>query len=82
MARFNIELTAQIDVDESVFKEVLTEEWRSYFYDLQSREQVAAHLFYNLIRGVEITSLDGFAELPLSAAQIVRHSIEYYGQSA
>lgn len=79
MARFNIELTAQIDVDETVLTEALSEEWRSTFYDLRTREQVAAHLFYNLIRGVEITELDGFADMLRASAKIVRDSIDVCG---
>jgi len=61
--RYEIQVlvTATVEVDERVFEETLTEEWRKTFYPLLNREEVVEHVAYNLLRGSELSTLDGFA---------------------
>lgn len=58
----------EISLTQKVFDTVLTDEWRSHFYNLHTREQVAEHLAFNLMQGRSLESLDGFAELSPMAA--------------
>lgn len=68
--RFQVEMTFEIEVDDALLKSVDTAEWRDTFYHLTTAEEIAAHIAYNLIRGNGLTSLEGFADQPVSAAVI------------
>ncbi len=73
--RFVVSISLEIDVDESLLARVLTDEWRGKFYDLQSADDVAEHLAFNLLCGCGgVGQLDGFADQPDDAAEIVRDS--------
>ncbi len=73
--RFVVSISLEIDVDESLLASVLTDEWRGRFYDLQSSADVAEHLAFNLLCGCgSVGKLDGFADQPDDAAEIVRDS--------
>lgn len=65
-----VTITAELTVDEAVFKEVLTPGWRAQFYPLASREAVVEHLAYNLLQGHGLNSLDGFAHFRSFEAEL------------
>ena len=62
--KFVVEMTvtAEIEISEDLLAGVLTDEWRKSFYNLQTGKEVAGHLAYNLARGADVASLDGFAD--------------------
>lgn len=63
--RYNVQVTvvATLTVDDSVFKEVLNDDWRKQFYPFTTREEVVEHLAFNLLQERPLSSLDGFARL-------------------
>lgn len=69
--RFHVRFVATVEIDDAVCKSVLTDEWRADFYPIRDREQVAEHVAFNLVRGSKLSQLDGFADLPDSAAQLL-----------
>lgn len=69
--RFLVPINIEIEVDERLLTNVLTEEWRQNFYRLTNPSDVAGHLAYNLIQDRRLSSLDGFADQPESAARII-----------
>ncbi len=73
MRRFLVTYTgaAVIQLDDSVISAV-DDEWRSVFYNLNTPEEIVEHIGLNLVRGVQLSQLDGWADLPDDAAQIVR----------
>lgn len=62
--KFCVNAIIEIEVDQRVLDDVLTDEWRSNFYPLTTPEDVAGHLAFNLVRGAEMHQLDGFADQP------------------
>lgn len=60
--RYYATFTVEIEVADALCRSVLTDEWRAVHYDLRTREDVAGHLAFNLMRGAELSSLDGFAD--------------------
>ncbi len=71
--RFLCRLLVEIEVDERLLADVLTDEWRSLFYrSVQTAGDVADHLAYNLVQDRHLSSLDGFADQPEDRA-IVLH---------
>lgn len=60
--RFFVTMTAHIELSQELLDAVLTDEWRRQFFDLQSPEEVAEHLAYNLAQHHELKLLDGFAD--------------------
>lgn len=65
------EVDLEVRIDEKVFEAVLTDEWRSRFYQLRTREDVARHLTFNLLQGRSLSSLDGFADLSDDLVDVV-----------
>lgn len=63
------EVTATVVIENEVFKQV-DDEWRSMFYNLKTKEDVARHIAYNLLQGLSIDRLDGFANLPYNFAKL------------
>lgn len=74
--RFSVLLDVEIEVNECLLTDVLTDEWRGHFYPLNSPGEVAAHLAYNLIQGRRLSSLDGFADQPEDATRIVDVAVD------
>lgn len=58
-----VTLVVDVEVDDRVFKSVMNDEWRSYFYPLRTRGEVLQHVIFNLVQGRSLRSLDGFADL-------------------
>lgn len=69
-------LLVEIEVEERLLDDALTAEWQQNFYCLTSPVDVAGHLTYNLIQGRRLSSLDGFADQPESAARILDIHVE------
>ena len=74
--RFVVEITVEIDVSESLLSDVLTDEWRDRYYRFFHATEVAEHLAFNLLGGHDVSQLDGFADQPDDAAELVRDSME------
>jgi len=74
--RFAVSLEFEIDVDQSLLDAVLTDEWRGRFYNLIEPSEVASHLAFNILGGHRVSLLDGFADQPDDAAEIVSDSME------
>ncbi len=70
--KFKIEVTvtATVEVDDKVFEATLTPEWRGQFYPFHKPEDVVGHIAFNMIRGLELSQLDGFANLSNDLAGI------------
>lgn len=69
--RLMFEGEAVIELDDAVI-DAVTDEWRSKFYQLNSPEQIARHIGYNLvINNARLDQLDGWADQPESNAQVV-----------
>ncbi len=68
--RFSVRFDVEIDVDQRLIDAATDVEWRETFYDLQTSEDVAGHLAYNLVQGSRLTSLDGFADQADDMAKI------------
>ena len=53
-----------IELDDAVI-EAVNDEWRSVFYALNSAEDIAVHIGYNLVANkAELSDLDGWADQP------------------
>ena len=62
--------SALVRIDEPVFAAV-DDEWRSHFYDLYSREEIAKHIAYNLVvYRIGLSQMDGWANLPDEMAKV------------
>lgn len=74
--RYHVEVavTAVLEVDDEVIERV-DDEWRGSFYNLCTPEEVVEHLSYNLLRGADLTSLDGWADAKDGQAQM--KEVEY-----
>ena len=70
--RFIIQTTGWcvIDVDQTVI-DAVDDEWRSCFYNLNTPKEIAAHIGSNLIRGLRLSQLDGWADQSDESAEIV-----------
>lgn len=65
--------TAIIELDDDVINAVNTE-WRDTFYNLNTTEQIAEHIAFNLIvNNSDLDDLDGFADQPEDNARIVEN---------
>lgn len=53
---------AEIEISDELIAGVLTDEWRSSYYNFTEPEQVAQHLAFNYAHGAEVEHLDGFAD--------------------
>jgi len=79
--RFFVTMTAHIEISQELLDSVLTDEWRSTFYDhLREPEDIAEMLAFNLAQGREIKSLDGFADQPERAAKLLDFRSEGPGE--
>lgn len=69
--RFLVSIQVEIEVDQRVIDDVLTDAWRADYYPLHSPGDVAAHLAYNLVQGSQLSDLDGFADQAPDRARVV-----------
>jgi len=70
--KFEVEffVTATIILDEAVIN-VVDDEWRSQLYNLNTPEEIAQHIAYNMLaNGVHLKSLDGWGDQPNENAEI------------
>ena len=52
-----------IEIDDVVIKSV-DENWRSFFYNLTTPQEIAEHIAYNIIvNNATLSRLDGFADM-------------------
>jgi hypothetical protein len=74
--RFHVELSCVVEIDADVIRAV-NKEWRSKFYDLNTPEEVAQHLAFNLlVNGAVLSQLDGWADKEDDAVNIPRELID------
>lgn len=71
MRRFYAQFTVVVDVDDRLFKSVLTDEWRKTMYDFYSREDVAGHIAFNMMRGCSLNDIDGYCDQPKGRAKLI-----------
>lgn len=77
MAKFHIELTAEVEISEAVLKDGLSDEFAKYITRMHSREDVAKFVAFNLlVNGITLNQIDGFALHKEGAAHVDRRSIE------
>ena len=61
-----------IELDNEVIK-VVDDEWRSKFYNLITPQDIAEHIAFNIVvNHLELPMLDGFADLPIYYAKIIK----------
>lgn len=74
--KFSVALTCDIEIDDDVIAAV-DGEWRSRFYQLDTPEEVAAHIAFNiLLHGARLSQLDGFADKKDEAVTLLHRSID------
>ena len=69
--RFEVEIsgTAVIEFDDSIMPD---DEWRSKFYNIHNRLELAEHLAYNFaVNGATLSRLDGWADEDDSLAELI-----------
>ena len=75
--RVTVTTTAVLEIDDAIF-EAVDDEWRSMFYNLDTREEIGAHVGFNmLINDCKLTSIDGFANLDDKLVSIVPQTLEH-----
>lgn len=69
-------VSAKVTIDQRLLDDVLTDEWRGNFYNLQDPGAVAEHVAYNFLRGGtdRVNNLDGFADQKENAAVVTEMS--------
>lgn len=72
MRTFELEITVYVTlaVDDHVI-DVVDDEWRSQLYNLTTAEEISEHIAYNLLRGVRLSQLDGWADQPDTNANLL-----------
>lgn len=76
----NFEGVATISLSNSVI-DAVDDEWREFFYQLDTPEEVAAHIAYNMvINKCNLSNLDGWANLPNHAAKITGFTWDLYAK--
>jgi hypothetical protein len=68
--KFYVTFTAEIAIDDKLLKSI-DDEWRERFYGLDSDEQIAEHLAFNLAQNRRLATLDGFADRKGSEVTLV-----------
>jgi hypothetical protein len=64
---------ATIELDDDVINAV-DDEWRSSFYQLHSKEDIAEHIGYNLIiNNITLSHMDGWADMLNHKASIIEY---------
>ena len=61
------QVTARISINKEVFKQV-DEDWKKTFYNLENVNDIVEMIAYNMLNGISLSSLDGFANLPTNYA--------------
>ena len=65
-----------LEVDQRVIEQV-TDGWRRDFYDLRTPEDIVEHIAYNMVvNDLNISQLDGFADLDDSMVQITFWNVD------
>lgn len=67
----NFECEIALDIDERVM-EVITDDWRSHFYNINTWEDLAAFIGYNMfINKLKLSQIDGLCDLDDGLATIM-----------
>ena len=62
---------AKMELDEQVI-DAVDDEWREYLYQLDTPEEIAAHVGYNLIvNRIPLSMMDGWADQPDKNARVL-----------
>ena len=67
-----VQFEAEIEIEQSVIDAAMTDEFASEFFTMRRAEEVAEHLAWNMVRGNELSQLDGFADQPETAVKCGR----------
>jgi len=68
-------VSTTLKINHAVLDQV-DDEWRSMFYNLNTPSEVIEHITHNLLQGMRLSQLDGFANLPDEYAVLVG-SVDY-----
>ena len=63
-------VTARFELDDQVI-DVVDDEWREQLYNLKNEIEIAEHIGWNLVQGLKLSQLDGWADQPDSNAKIL-----------
>ena len=70
---FDVIDTAVIELDQAVI-DAVNDDWRDQLYDLNTPEEIAEHIAYNLfVNNVGLSQLDGWADQPNENARIIKY---------
>ena len=75
--KYRVTLELELDVSEEAITRTQTQEWRDQMYDLTEADS-AAMIARCLYRGISLSKLDGWADLPDSDAHVEFISEEAY----
>jgi hypothetical protein len=65
-------VTATIELNPEVLAQA-DDEWKRSFYDIDTPEDVAEMIAYNMIKGKSLSCMDGFANLPDEYAKFKKY---------
>lgn len=74
--KFMVGFCVEVEVDQTVFDAVLTDEWRKVFYPFHTAADVAGNLAFCLVQGMSLSQLDGYADQDKSSVKIGPIDIE------
>lgn len=60
--KITVAIYVEVEMRDSFIKSILTEKWQKHFYMLHTPADLAEHLAFNLVKGGDVSSLDGFAD--------------------
>lgn len=63
MKRFTLTITYDVQLDDEVINQV-DDDWCSVYYDLGTDEEIAQHVGRCVARGVRLSRMDGWVDLP------------------
>lgn len=73
---------AAIELDDKVIS-VVDDEWRKSLYNLNTSEEIASHVGFNLvINGLRLSSMDGWADQPDSNARLLNVDWDIHAKEA
>lgn len=69
-----IEADIEIEIEDVAF-DIVNEDWKNYFYDLDGEEEIVKHIALNMIvNDCKLSQLDGWYGLPGDNARITLKS--------
>ena len=74
---FRIEFSNYVELElDSAVIESVDDEFRHYFYNLYTPEDIARHIAYNLIAGYRLSDQEAFGQFPDSYARFLQDPLD------